>query len=66
MRWKRDSHRQNSGVLNLYVDKPFVQSINHFHSTKQKKEKNRSIDCICLQWIDSLFSLLVEWQCSFT
>ena len=54
-------------VLNLYVDKPFVQLINHCHSTKQTKEKNRSILCTCLQDIFS-FLYLVELQCfiSFT
>ena len=45
-------------VLNLYVDKSFVQLMKHCHSTKQTKGENKSIDCTYLQRIDFLFSLL--------
>ena len=46
-------------VLNLHVEKPFVQLIKYCHSTKQIKGENRSTDCACLQRIDFLFSLLI-------
>ena len=51
-------------VLNLYVDKPFVQLIKHCHLTKQRKEK--SILYRQAQSIDLFppFVCLVEWKCS--
>ena len=44
-------------VLNLYVDKTYVQLIVLLFNWAGKRE-NRSIDCACLQRIDFLFSLL--------
>ena len=44
-------------VLNLYVNKPVPVIIN-WHSIKQTKGQNRSIDCTYLQRIDFLFPLL--------
>ena len=50
--------RADAGGLKLVCRQTFVQLIKHCHSVEQAKEKDRSIDCTCLQRIDFLFSLL--------